>query len=1276
GVYCIKFTANKGDESGYTKTPDEGREYIYSGSETISAQTLIVMTNLSIVAKYGKDKVTAWVGDMETAKPVAGAEVMIYSKTNQQLASAQTDENGLVSFSGISADMKNGRYIAKAIKGQDMAYLQLSDTQSWSEQFPGEGNEYIPVDSTRAYVTTERGAYRPGEDVHILALLRDRQGNAPKTPIPVQIKLVNPRYSSKDIGTFTCDSLGCVETTYSLAASAFTGHYSIELSLPEKSTQYETDIMGSASISHNSIGWLGKTSFLVEEFIANRLRVNAAFPEKFYTKADDLKMTVKAEEMFGAPATGRRITASAEFSLAQFVSKNFKDFTFSNLFDEKDSVSKELGEANADAKGNAVFKIENPMISPNGQTKIAVQTTVYDSGRGITVEDSTIFDTAPYHIGIAKLDDGFVELNKPKTFQFVTVDPKTDNLTTTATNSKATVEVFREQWNSVMKRSGSGYQYEAKLELTPMGSGNIQFADNKASWEFTPSVAGMYRIKVTSEDKKDCSVAKFTASSGEWKSYQPWSMEKPEDVEVSFDRPSYKIGDEARVLIKSPFKGTALIGFEQDTPLDVKVFPMDSNTLEVPVKVTKDFAPMTWVSVTVLRPVNPEPKWLPHRAVGYADIRINSEYCQANVDLQLPETVLPGDKLRFKAQVTETNTSAPIAGAEVYLWGVDEGILTLTDFKLENPIDWLFGKYCLMVDTADFYSRLVEDILADNKNATGGDGEANTARFKNSNENKKRVKNVVYWLGKFDTNSSGTIDAELTTPRNFNGSMTMMAVVSTPERIGSAQKNVSVRAPLIIQNNAPRFLATGDKARIAYTLFNTTDTTNTATLNFAAEGIIDIEQKVVSSEPIAPNSSIEVFVDLSTKDNALGEGTITCDGTMGENKASDSVTIPVRPVAPRIPWGSLTIAKASDGNKPINLMSVGNIIPETFLLDLNAGPVAAAQLNGAIKNNLEYPYGCCEQTISRALPFLAIEKAGLAEKIGYNGVFVRDIVQKTIDRLSLYESPRTNLMTAWPGVGDDNLFVSAYALFFLCEARDAGYKIQDDKLKEMAITLSNRSNDDNNKDFMDLSGNSKAFIYYAIVRSKAVDNRKLRKKLSDTADALSPAGQAWLASALHIEGQEELAKTVMAKAVADAGKDINTLNADATGQECFFSNEREIAVPLWACATNSTLTSNTDTLDILSMNLNKLNTNGNWQNTQANAWAVMALAAYESLNKNAGAQDSKGLLLVNGKEYPFDAQKPLKLTNKDINCTDTVTLSVSGEGKAAVAVSASAIPLD
>jgi len=72
----------------------------------------------------------------------------------------------------------------------------------------------------------------------------------------------------------------------------------------------------------------------------------------------------------------------------------------------------------------------------------------------------------------------------------------------------------------------------------------------------------------------------------------------------------------------------------------------------------------------------------------------------------------------------------------------------------------------------------------------------------------------------------------------------------------------------------------------------------------------------------------------------------------------------------------------------------------------------------------------------------------------------------------------------------------------------------------------------------------------------------------------------------------------------------------------------------------------------------------------------MALAAYESLNKNAGAQDSKGLLLVNGKEYPFDAQKPLKLTNKDINCTDTVTLSVSGEGKAAVAVSASAIPLD
>ena len=73
-------------------------------------------------------------------------------------------------------------------------------------------------------------------------------------------------------------------------------------------------------------------------------------------------------------------------------------------------------------------------------------------------------------------------------------------------------------------------------------------------------------------------------------------------VEMSADKPRYRVGDKAKILLKAPFKGKLLITVERDRVLKRYTVNTTSRAASVEIPLTADCRPNVFVTVTALRP--------------------------------------------------------------------------------------------------------------------------------------------------------------------------------------------------------------------------------------------------------------------------------------------------------------------------------------------------------------------------------------------------------------------------------------------------------------------------------------------------------------------------------------------------------------------------------------------------------------------------------------------------------------------------------------------------
>jgi uncharacterized protein YfaS (alpha-2-macroglobulin family) len=275
----------------------EGGEDAY-GTIPVETTQWLMVSDIGLNLLQGPDGLHVFTRSLTSAAPLAGVEVSLVAQSNRVLASATTDAAGHVLFArplvqGSAAAMPSFVRAEAADAGFTFVpfsqpTLDLSDRGVAGRDDPG------PVDG---FVFAERGVYRPGETAHLTALLRDGDGRA-LAGVPLTLRLVRPDGVEAMRVTRSDSGAGGYSADLALALGSMTGQWTVYAHLDPEQPE------------------IGRTSFLVEDFVPPTIEVKAEAEPASVGPNEAMTIGVQADYFFGAPAADLRVEASATLRAA------------------------------------------------------------------------------------------------------------------------------------------------------------------------------------------------------------------------------------------------------------------------------------------------------------------------------------------------------------------------------------------------------------------------------------------------------------------------------------------------------------------------------------------------------------------------------------------------------------------------------------------------------------------------------------------------------------------------------------------------------------------------------------------------------------------------------------------------------------------------------------------------------------------------------------------------------------------------------------------------
>jgi alpha-2-macroglobulin len=785
---------------------------------------LLVVTDLGVAARTYAGGALVWVNALRTAAPAAGAAVTVFARNNQVLARGATDEQGLARLEwpeGAAAEP----FVVVAEWNGDLSYVDLARTRV--EQGEGLGGPaYLAPGRFEAAVFTERGVHRPGETVFVQALVRDDRMAAPE-PFPVVLRVRRPDGRVfRDIPV-ELDEFGAVRAEVPLPEYLPTGRYGFELAMP-----------GTYTV-------LGETSVALEDFVPPQIRVTVEPPAGRGRAGDLFEFGVRSAHLFGRAASGLKASGAATFKAVPFAPAQWPGWRFGD--DEKvfTPVYRNLGTQTLDEDGHARFQVESrPAWQPPAALQLVQQATVMEaSGRTVTGYGSAMLDVYPFYIGLKPAWEGAVRAGQTQRVAVVEVAPDGSPV---AAGKPLVLTLARATWNSVLRRNSQGrYEWKSERQVVEIRRDTLAAGGEVQDWAFAVDAPGDYLLVAQDPASGSATRLAFMAGSAD-PAWAAWSREKPGRVELAWDRERYRPGETARLQVRAPFAGPALLTVETDRVLEARVIVLDKNTAEIEVPVAASHVPNVYCSVTLIRPAKAEAVWSAHRAIGAIALPVDRPGHRLQAAFAVPGLARPQAPLAGTVMVLDED-GRPAQGAVTVL-AVDEAICMLTGFETPDPARIFTAQRALGVAPYDLYAELmpVTDEQLEGAAAPGGDGEDGLRR-RLSPIKANRFKPVALWQAAVPLDAEGRAAFTLDLPE-FSGELRLMAVAYNAAQTGSTSTPVKVKRALIVQPALPRFLAIGDVCEAAVALHNESDRPLTVTVRATCGGPLraEVPEKTVA----------------------------------------------------------------------------------------------------------------------------------------------------------------------------------------------------------------------------------------------------------------------------------------------------------------------------------------------------------------------------------------------------------------------------------------------
>ena len=952
---------------------------------------------------------------LKSGEPLQDVALDIVDRKGNSVVKATTDESG----NALIGWKLDAAYVLTAKSGKDVSLLPFNQPAVDLSDFAVSGRKQQWFD---VFAWSGRDLYRPGETVRLSALLRDYDGNAIKAqPLFVTLKQPDGRVYAQ--AKLDPQDLNYFDFARTIPEDAPTGRWQVEFRL-DPAAKEATQGM----------------TFRIEEFLPERLKLDLSTIQETLNPEEPLQLSVQGDYLYGAPAAGNRFTARLTVAVDPHPLEARKDFFFGDPTVSLPKEAKDVVDAKLDAKGHLEQAI--PIVEEKPTTPIAaiISGSVYETGgRTITRTLKRTVWPATALVGIRPLFDPKDGANANASAGFEIIRANAKGELVASQPLKVTLVRERRDYNWVHDAE-SGWHFNYIERYEDSASADVTLAADKAATYSAPVEWGNYRLDVL--DPETGLTTRFPFYAGwSWNDDNRGSEARPDKVKLALDKPSYRAGDTLKVTITAPQPGPGVILVESDHLLYTQTFDARRNaTIEIPV--SEDWERHdVYLTALVFRGGSAVEKVTPARAIGEAFIPINRADRKVDVSLTAPTMMKPENNL-------DATVKAPaLAGRKAYVTvsAVDVGILNITRYSRPDPLAWFFGQRGLGVDAYDLYGRVIESFEGALARLRWG-GDAALTALPQARRPTAKVQTVDLFSGAVELDNKGEAQVALKVP-DFNGTMRVTAVVYSENHYGSSDVETVVRAPLVAEVSTPRVLAPGDKSTITLDLQNFSGTEREFAVKVSGDklfGVLNGERKV----SLADNARTTLNFPLTAQEG-YGVGTLTVTASSGSDlRIERKFEIPLRAAWPSVLRSS---SKSLSASGPISVDGslLDGLIADSVSAQMSVTRLPPLPFSAALKGLLEYPYGCVEQTTSKAYGALLLDDktADAMHVPGLDAKTRKQRIDGAIGRIASMQAGSGHF-SMWGGDSSVVEFLTPYVTEFLLDARDEGFLVPDQTLQK------------------------------------------------------------------------------------------------------------------------------------------------------------------------------------------------------------------------------------
>jgi uncharacterized protein YfaS (alpha-2-macroglobulin family) len=1194
-------------------TPGPGMFYVEIGSTEVARapytdggrqKVLVNFTDIGVVSKLSGTRGLVWATKLSTGKPLPGAAITVRDRAGKLTWSGTTDAEGTALLPGTSklggvanpdaddGNENNEEFRIYVQQGTDWTMVnptRVGGLAPWNFNVAYD-RDPAPA-KLRGFMHTDRGLYRPGEEVHVKGIARVTKLGEPLA-VPAQGKPVKVTVEGPQGKTV-------LETEAKL--SAFGGFW-FDLDLPGDARL--GDYMIHAKLPFGTFS----REFTVEEYRPATFEVTGKVKVAQVVRRGSVQATVSANYLYGAPLRSGDVDVAIHsrpryVTFSQHPGFQFRDERQYDSYSDESEYAQTLvteDKVALDASGNAALSVA---VSPDDiyrDSDLLIRASVTAPSNEVISKTFTVpYFRSTRYFGI-KSPGYFLDVKKPQKFEIMAATPDGK-----AAAGTAKVTVTRRDWNCVWEDWGYRGSYQCNDKTEKILEKTITLAGTKpAEVEFTPQVGGDYWVVVEGEsDKKEAATAAVNIyawgdGGGSWRSDDSLTFD------LVADKKEYKAGDTATLIMKTDLAdATGLVTIERDGVIEKRLVQVTAASKHLTIPIVADHAPNVYVSVALVQGRKGDgPRGKPRMRMGLVNLPVRPADNKLVVTVETDKKdYRPGAPVTATVKVVDQNGKP--ASAEVSITAADEGVLSLIGYQTPDPVPTFYAPWGIGVTTAT-QLEYIRDIPGPNleRPATGGDA-AGTLR--------SRFVSTAVWSPGAVTNAAGIATVKFTAPDNLTAFRVMAVAADKGTRFGSADKRFTVSKPLQLHQALPRFLNVGDKLAGGVIVHNETGKAGSATVKLVTDAKLTVAGGNERTVQLAAGARTPVLFDLTAAE--LGESVLGFSVTMNGEGDNVQLKLPVQHPSPERTQHVAHAASKTATTIPVALPA--DAIASTAQVVISVDPDGLAGIEDGLRDLIQYPHGCLEQTTSKVIPMIAVRDLAESMSIGgLSGEKLTGFVNAGIAKIGRHQTAYGGF-SLWPG-GEPEAYYTAYALWGLHLAKQSGYRVDQARIDDGLQYLRNDGKTpDTSRPYYDEAGNLGAQAFALYVRAVHRDKDATAAATTMVANPKLPVfGKAFLARALAagLGPKDPAVKKLVAELgeIAAAANKTDALIVEPADKDLDWYMSSSLRTTSIVLATLVELEPKHPAVKPLVRSIMKARRASPYHDTQENLYSLLALANY------------------------------------------------------------------